>query len=195
MKYLSLIILSILLLDSCDLNHIKVPTIVPREREAKTPTQLDLDNLKPIKFKLLNETKEELDSFNTVRVYHLEGEIYNGWALQIFEGSKHKYRYLKFEDGLISWQIGFYDTGELDHDFHMQDGMNYGSQRMWLRNGHFYIDTYFLEGEIQHGKQYRWYTNNKLAEESEFYQGKLIYRIKYNMDGNLVEHTGQVPSR
>jgi hypothetical protein len=131
---------------------------ISRERNPITPSQVELDALKPIEFNKLKELRVETSKGSFYRKYELESELYNGWALLIYKANEHKYRYMKIEKGLVVWQIGYYDNGDLDLDFRGKDGVNYGIQRMWRKGGTKYIDTYFLEGAIQHGMQYRWAT-------------------------------------
>ena len=97
------------------------------------------------------------------------------------------------DDGLVVWQVGYYDTGEIDHDFHMKNGFNMGSQRMWNKGGGLYIDTYFLEGGIQHGPQKRWYGNGQLAMDAFFRNGTPIYEVLFDTDGTVVNAKGKLP--
>lgn len=168
---------------------------ISRERNPITPSQVALDALKPIEFHKLKELRVETSKGSFYRKYELESELYNGWALLIYKVNEHKYRYMKIEKGLVVWQIGFYDNGDLDLDFRGKDGVNYGIQRMWRKGGSKYIDTYFLEGAIQHGMQYRWAENNTLAEESKYENGSLIYRLQFDQHQKVIKSEGLIPDK
>lgn len=136
---------------------------------------------------LMQESKVHIDSLhlNNGRAF-LKDTSFSGWTYQIFENNEHRYRYTKFENGFKVWQIGYYENGVLDHDFHVLNNENKGSQRMWRSDGSPYIDNYFLEGGILHGVQKRWYADYQLAMESKYDEGKLIYKYEYDKKGNLL---------
>lgn len=138
---------------------------------------------------------ESVEGAYTLRTFSLNGVTFEGWAYQVFLDTEHRFRYTKFEKGLAVWQIGYYDNGDLGHDFHMKDGLNYGSQRMWRKGGGLYIDTFFLEGEIQHGLQYRWHGNGALAREALFNNGNLSYEVLFDKIGNITEKKGDLPKK
>ena len=129
------------------------------------------------------------------RIYSNKNGLYNGWAVKVFSDTEHKYRYTKFEEGLSTWQIGYFDNGDLGHDFHMKDGKNYGSQRMWHKGGTLYIDTYFLEGAVQHGKQLRWYGNGVLARDALYDNNQLVFEVEFDLEGNPTKKTGKLPTK
>ena len=103
---------------------------VPRENNPKTPKQDRLEPWVKVNFQELAENLDTLDSGKVVRVYSRDGNLFSGWAKQIFEVNEHRFRCMYFQEGLVEWQIGYFDNGDLDHDFHMKDGNNFGSQRM-----------------------------------------------------------------
>lgn len=139
--------------------------------------------------------KQTPEGNRTIRYYTLKNQPYSGWALQLFENNEHKYRYMKFEQGLTVWQIGYYDNGDLDLDFHLKDGVNCGSQRMWRKHGAKYIDTYMAEGGKQEGIQLRWHANNILAREAMFDNGKAVYEVLFNTQGAVTKTSGKVPEK
>ncbi len=161
---------------------------IDRGRNPHTPLQTELEALSPLSFADLTETRHPKEDHTTLKVYLREGKPYYGWALQIFPDNEHRYRYIKLENGIVTWQIGYYDNGDLDFDFRMKDGKAFGSQRMWRKNQERYIENYFLEGGVQHGMQYRWFSGNRLAEEAEYNNGVLLYRKQYNEQGELLPH-------
>lgn len=169
--------------------------IVPYEYETYVPSQNQLKKISKLDYNKLEIKRTRLKSGKYIKYHYLNGKLYNGWVFQIFENDKHKYRYLKIENGLITWQIGYFDNGQLDHDFHQKHGYDCGRQRMWRRNGDKYIDNFKLEGEISHGDQYRWSANNILAEHSKYENGKLIFKIIYDESGNILKTEGNPPKK
>lgn len=157
----------------------ELPKVVPYNKNPNTPTQQQLDAVNPISIELLNITYIKENAINP-KIYTLDSLPFSGWTIQIFHDSDHKFRYVLLQSGLPEWQIGFYDNGDLDHDFHMKNGQNKGSQRMWRKNGIRYIDTYFKEGGIQHGEQFRWDNNDNLIWEAIYNNGILISESHYD---------------
>lgn len=168
---------------------------IPRGINPQTPTQVALEEVVGIPFKALKETQSMNDRGRIYRSYDYENKPYNGWARQLLPDTDHRYRYMKFIDGVISWQIGYYADGTLDFDFHGKNGENYGSQRMWLADGTLYIDTYFLEGGVQHGPQKRWHSNHVLARDALYEKGELVYEVLFDQEGRITEKKGKVPSK
>lgn len=171
----------------------ELPDQVPYGENPATPSQALLDKLLLISFDSLTEEVLKAKDGSIIRTFSLDQKPYSGWAIQVFPDTHHRYRYTKYEAGLPVWQIGYYDNGRLDHDFHMKGGQNYGSQRMWRGDGSPYIDTYFAEGGIQHGPQKRWYDNGILARDAQFQHGELVYEVLWNKDGKITEEKGMVP--
>lgn len=164
---------------------------VPYQAKPPIPTMEALDDLD-----LTDQTaltiEETRDSLGIItRQYFLKDLPFSGWTKAVFLDTDHRYRYVRYESGFPVWQIGYYDNGEIDHDFHIKNGKNKGAQRMWNKGGQLYIDTYFEEGGIQHGKQYRWYGDGTLARDAEFSHGKLIYEILYDKTGKETTRKGE----
>ena len=154
-----------------------IPGNVPYGFNPKTPSQKDL--------KKVSRTNNDSLKFLNGTAY-LSDRIFDGWTYQIFENNDHRYRYIKYEKGKKVWQIGYFASGVLDHDFHVFNDKNKGSQRMWRGDGTPYIDNFFLEGGVLHGVQKRWYSDNRLALESEYNKGTLVYKKEYDELGNLI---------
>ena len=165
----------------------------PGELILQPPSKEVLDNLNPIPFDQLEESWSMNSSLQKIKIYIWKDRVFDGWALQVFPDSDHRFRYLKFELGEIVWQIGYYDNAELDHDFHLEQGNNYGSQRMWRKGGAPYINNYFLRGGVQNGMQFRWYAHHQLAEKSYYENGVLIYKLKLDTNGQVLEQFGVIP--
>jgi len=154
-----------------------IPDTVPYGLNPRTPAHKDLKEI----------SRTNIDALSTINeTAYLDGQVFNGWTYQIFEDNEHRYRYTKYEKGKKVWQIGYYANGVLDHDFHVLNGKNKGSQRMWREDGTPYIDNFFLEGGIMHGVQKRWYSGNRLAMESKYENGTLIYKKEYDESGKLI---------
>lgn len=157
---------------------IQVPTVVPYGIQPNTPTKIALDHIATVDYDNLEMTDSK---------YKLNLKLFDGWAIKLFEDTEHKYRYTKFINGQVVWQIGYFDNGDIGHDFHILGDENYGSQRMWRKGGIGYIDTYFLQGGHQHGTQKRWHSNGQLEWISEYQSGLLLSEVKYDVDGNEVK--------
>jgi hypothetical protein len=170
-----------------------LPEVVPREINPETPSYEILSKNITVEFNSLSEEVTNLDKMRTTRVYSLNGERYSGWAYQEFFDSEHRHRFTLFYYGSAVWQIGYFQDLDLGHDFHMKDGYNYGSQKMWNNDGGLYIDTYFLEKEIQHGIQKRW-SGRQLVRDALFDKGSLIYDVSFDGQGNIMKIEGTLPS-
>lgn len=128
---------------------------------------------------------------NECDLYYLGGDLFAGWAQQVFEDTDHRYRYLKFEEGKMVWQIGYYSNGTLGHDFRMKNCANYGPSRMWRADGTPYIEGFYSPPGVKHGIQRRWFDNGVLAMEAEYDHGSLKYEKTYDEAGNPVsDRTG-----
>lgn len=173
----------------------KVPDEVPYGVAPATPAKEALDQIATFLFDSLTVTMDKSDKMKSIRIYSDENGLYNGWAVKVFSDTEHKYRYTKFEEGLSIWQIGYFDNGDLGHDFHMKDGKNYGSQRMWRKGGGLYIDTYFLEGGVLHGPQLRWHGNGTLSRDALFDKGQMVYEILFDQQGQPTKKEGKLPDK
>lgn len=183
----------ILMAPGCSSQTGSLPEAVPREVNPETPGFELLMAGVDIQFNSLVEHVQKLDAYKTTRTYSLSGVPFTGWAYQEFHDSEHRHRFTLMRDGFPEWQIGYFDDLGLGHDFHMKDGYNFGSQKMWHKGGDPYIDTYFLEGELQHGPQKRW-TGKNLVRDALFENGTLIYDVTFDLQGNIIEVEGSLPS-
>ena len=66
---------------------------------------------------------------------------------------------------------------------------------MWFEGGMPYIDTYFLEGGIQHGPQFRWYGDGTMARDGVYEYGELVYEVLFDKSGQITERKGDVPQK
>ncbi len=178
---------------SCKGQDQGIPDKVPYGMHPETPSKTLLDKLDRVDYDSLSITEEYAEEGKIIMHFSLNGKPFNGWSSKVLDNTDHRYRYTKFEDGLVVWQIGYYDNGDLGHDFHMKDGRNYGSQRMWYKGGGLYIDTYFLLGGYEQGNQRAWHSNGVLSRDAFFEKGKLVYEVRFDGQGNVIYKSGDVP--
>lgn len=181
-------------LTSGDLNSLATLK-VPYEKEPQTPSKESLDSLDLIPFETLVIENKSTEGSNHIKYYRKDSQLFNGWAIQIFNENEHRFRYTHYANDLADWQIGYFDNGELGHDFHMKDGMNCGSARMWYKGGCPYIQTYFLEGGIGDGIAYAWHENCILSRDVLFKNGSILYEVKFDQEGKVVEKFGEIPEK
>ena len=175
-------------------NNLATPK-VPYEKNPKTPSKESLESLNLLPFEALNIEINNIEGGKHIKIYKKGSLLFNGWTIQLFKGNEHRFRYTHYTNGLADWQIGYFDNGELDHDFHMKDGVNCGSARMWQKGGCPYIDTYFLEGGIGDGPAYAWHVNCSLSRDALFDNDKLLYEVKFDAEGKIVARQGEIPEK
>ncbi len=159
--------------------------------DPATPSKDILDNLCEVKAVGLKKVhKTHVDEEDQ---YYLNDKRFTGWACDTDETNNHKFRYTKYISGSLKRQIGYYVGGQLDHDFHIQDGKSMGKERMWMDDGHLYIDHSYSSPGVMHGLQRRWHQNHVLARKAFFDNGKLIYEELFDQDGNSISLKGQKP--
>ena len=190
---LSILLLAIL--TSCHGQVVDKNLDVPYGHTPATPSKESLDMLNLIPFEALNIEMRKSKGGNQIRIYTKDNMLFDGWTIQLFKDNEHRFRYTHYANGLADWQIGYFDNGELDHDFHMKNGMNCGSARMWQKGGCLYIDTYFLEGGINDGPAYAWYENCVLSRDALFDKDRMVYEVKFDREGNIVEKYGEIPEK
>jgi len=160
-------------------------------RKPNTPTRDTLEKWVTIRADQLTKIRKN-DSIAFDK-YLWNDKPFTGWSREIFEDNDHKYRYAKYENGIMVWQIGYYSSGQLDADFHMKDGKNVGSSRMWHSDGSPYIDNFFnMEGEPD-GLLWSWNKNGIVSRKGLYKNGKMIYEIYYDMNGQIKESKGEMP--
>ena len=187
--------LLLVLMNSCHGQIDDIGLDVPYGQNPKTPSKGSLDILHLIPFDALSIEVRKRDDGKQIRVYSKDNKLFDGWTLQLFNDNEHRFRYTHYADGLADWQIGYFDNGELDHDFHMKNGVNCGSARMWQKGGCLYIDTYFLEGGINHGPAYAWHENCVLSRDALFDKDRMVYEVKFDSEGEIVEKNGAIPDK
>lgn len=168
---------------------------VPYGKTPSTPSMEDLEALNLIPFEELVIEMKEMEVGKRIRIHKKDFILFNGWTKQLFEDNEHRFRYTHFKDGFAVWQIGYFDNGELDHDFHMKNGMNFGSSRMWQKGGCLYISTHFKKGGINHGHAYAWHENCVLSRDALYDKDRIVYEIKFDTDGEIVEKLGKIPEK
>jgi antitoxin component YwqK of YwqJK toxin-antitoxin module len=191
MRY-TILLLLILALSSCSgQTNNSVETTITDIRKPITPTRDILEKWVTIQADQLTKIRKN-DSIAYDK-YLWNNKPFTGWSREIFEDNDHKYRYAKYENGIMVWQIGYYANGQLDADFHMKDGKNVGSERMWHSDGSLYIDTYYNSAGEPDGLQWSWFKNGKVSRKGLYKNGEMIYEIYYDMDGQIKESKGEIP--
>ena len=182
--------LSFLLLISC-IEFTPQPSIqVPYGVDPETPSQKLLDSLAQLKMDALSNEMIDMAPGVQQRFYRLDGKPFTGWAQQNFKDSHNRTRYFKVDSGWVCWQIGYFDNGQPDCDFHALNGKNHGNQRMWTYNGTPYINTNSLNGK-NHGIQRRWHSNGNLEWYAEYDHGQAIFEVFYNKQGKIARFSGE----
>lgn len=155
------------------------------ERYPAILTPTELNALTKVDASQLEQLQE-----GSTKLYLISGQPFSGWALQVFAGHDHRYRYTQYQDGALVRQIGFYADGQIDHDFHFKDGSSYGSERMWHKNGQAYLDFYYGQAGQLEGQQYRWYASGQLALEARYVGGVMQYELEYDQAGKPIGQRG-----
>lgn len=165
----------------------ELPESVPYHRNPEVPSQELLEAN-------VTQNSEELEIKNEVNatgngrtIYYKDGELFSGWIFMEFPGNEHCCRYILLEKGLPLWQIGYFDNGQLDHDFHLKNGKDIGHQRMWHRDGTPYIDHFKNEAGNMEGKQWRWHPNGQVWWEAEYVKGELFSEKHFDANGAPLE--------
>ena len=175
------LVVACLITSTCDSQPVRshqITSIIPgtlSRAQLEALCKVDLSEIERVK----NTTPGEVNKF------YFNGELYSGWACSNNMDDKHKYRYSEYIDGIMVRQIGYFDNGQVDHDFRMNKGRSVGQQRMWMRDGHLYVDNNYNEFGEMHGPQLRWYKNHQLARDGYYENGKMIYDIEYDQSGSV----------
>ena len=154
---------------------------IDRASGLETPSKAYLDSVCIIDAEKLQRVQKS--SSEDCDRYYLDGNPFTGWACSILSDNQHKFRYELFEEGKMTWRIGYYDNGQRDADFRLEDCKNYGPSRMWHRDGSMYLDQFFSSPGVPHGNHKRWHQNNALAWEAQYKYGDLLYEKHYNPEG------------
>lgn len=162
---------------------------VPYSQHPETPSQLLLDSLALVPMDSLAKKEVVIVQDCKQVFYTLNNKAYTGWAKEDFLSSHNRIRYYQIDSGLVNWQIGYFDNGQLDCDFHALNGFNHGSQRMWFRDGTPYINHNATIGK-KHGLQQRWHPNGQLDWQAEYVNDSLIYEVKYSPEGKIKHFDG-----
>ena len=162
--------------------------------KSKNPKIPSLDSLRSWSNTLAQHLeKKTKNDENPWDEYSLNNQKFSGWAFEEFPETNHKFRFTLYIDGQMVRQIGYYDQGQIDHDFNMKDGQSLGSEKMWKEDGHLYIDHFYSEPGKMHGLQLRYHDNHKIARKALFEDGNRIFEIKYDRMGNILETIGKIP--
>jgi hypothetical protein len=159
---------------------------VPYGENPEIPAQATLETLATLDFKELEDEPVEINAERKQHFYRLKGEPYTGWAKHDLLAENQRMRYIKIDSGYVVWQIGYFDNGNPDCDFHALNGLNHGSQRMWKRDGQPYIDTYSLN-DVPSGTQRRWHPNGQLEWKAVYENGVNIEEVFYSPEGEVTE--------
>ncbi len=138
----------------------------------------------------LDSIKRQLGKQTT---YYHKGKLFTGWACSIDMNTEHRYRYAKFEDGLLVWQLGYFASGNIGHDFRRKGDKSMGSERMWKADGSLYIKGFYSAPGVFDGLQERWYSNGQKASESLYQHGRMLYMVEWSTNGWMVKAKGNVP--
>lgn len=160
-------------------------------RDPSIPSFTELESLANISFDELEKTILPFNS-NSIKYYY-KGQYYAGWAIKQFDDTEHKFRFFYFQAGSQVRQIGYYNNGNVGHDFNFKNDKSYGSERMWRSDGSPYVDNYYSQPGVMHGKQYRWHPDNQLAMKSYYDNGLLCTKISYDIDG-MITSEYQIPN-
>jgi hypothetical protein len=162
---------------------------VPYGQDPETPSQTMLDSIATMVKDSLKVQMVEIAPDRTQHFYTYHEVPFSGWVKEVFLDSNHRTRYYQIDSGFVNWQIGYFDNGILDCDFHALNGFNHGNQRMWSRDGRPYINTYSIQDQ-KHGLQQRWHSNGALDWKAIYDHGALIYGVNYNPEGKIYHFAG-----
>jgi len=162
---------------------------VPYDHNPETPSQLVLDSLAVLPMDSLVKKDVEITQDRKQVFYTLNDRAYTGWATENLLSSHNRIRYYQIDSGFVNWQIGYFDNGQLDCDFHALDGFNHGSQRMWSRDGTPYVNLNSIMDK-KHGLQQRWHPNGQLDWQAEYVNDSLLYEVKYTPEGKIKSFDG-----
>lgn len=108
---------------------------VPYGLNPETPPKTQLEAIATVEIEQLESSLEAVDSTRQDHFYQVHGLPFSGWAKQDFLEGHQRTRHYKIEQGWVNWQIGYFDNGLPDCDFHALNGKDHGNQRMWARDG------------------------------------------------------------
>lgn len=162
---------------------------VPYGRDPETPKQSLLDSLAILRMDSLEIIEVEVLPDRKQHFYQFHQKPFSGWVKEDFKETHQRIRYYQIDSGFVNWQIGYFDNGQLDCDFHSLKGLNHGNQRMWSRDGTPYINTNSIMDK-KHGIQKRWHPNGELNWLAEYDSGKLVYEISYTPKGKIKKFDG-----
>lgn len=163
---------------------------VPYGQNPETPSQEFLESICEVDIQSLKKDLIPLNDEKDQYFYSIDGSPFSGWAKEDFSEKYHRIRYTLIDSGFISWQIGYFTNGYRDCDFHMKNGYNEGSQRMWAEEGYPYLNTFSIKDNL-HGEQWRWFPNGALHWHALFDSGAVIYEQNFDIEGRIKSFTGK----
>ena len=172
-----------------------IPVQIPYHRDPETPSLAALQAISKIDASALERHQVFDEAGEGIQTFSLDGELFTGWAYFLHPDTDHRYRFIFCKAGKIHWQVGYYDNGQLDHDFHMKADKSFGSERMWNKNGRPYIDYFYDPPGEMDGVQYRWHGNGVLAREGLYKKGEMVYEVIFDKEGRPIEKKGKVPEK
>ncbi len=115
--------------------------------------------------------------------YYRNGVPYNGWACSIDSTNRHMYRISNIQKGKLVRQIGYFSNGQVDHDFKATNGLGIGSNRMWMEDGHIYVQYYYSSPGVKHDTSVRYYKNHQIALLEVYDSGRLLQKTEWDTSG------------
>lgn len=168
---------------------------IDRGLNPRSPSQKVLKAANPVGHRTLNVEHMQTAEGRTQRVFLSNGKRYNGWTVDVNMQADVRTKYFKYVNGLVEWQVGFFDTGELTIDQRKKDGLNYGHSRFWNKRGEVYISGFYSEPGKAHGPQKSWFKDGSIARDGLYEHGELIYDVMFDESGQITEHQGTLPKK
>lgn len=171
-------------------------SIIDRSKNPRTPSQKLLKSLNPIDNRSLNVEHMKSAEGRTQRVFLKDGKRFNGWTTDYNDQIDISTKFFKYVNGLVEWQIGFYNSGELNLDVRKTDGLNYGHQRFFNKQGFQYIDGFYSEPGKADGVQQSWFADGKIARDALYNKGEIVYDVMFDQTtGKVNEYHGTLPDK
>lgn len=168
---------------------------IDRGLNPRSPSQKLLKSANPVGHRTLNVEHMQNEEGRTQRVFLSNGKRFNGWSVDVNMQADVRTKYFKYVNGLVEWQVGFFDTGELTIDQRKTNGLNYGHTRFWNKKGEVYINGFYSEPGKAHGPQQSWFKDGTLARDGLYEHGEMLYDIMFDESGKITEHHGTLPKK
>ena len=118
-------------------------------------------------------------------IYKFEDKRFTGMARDHYpeEGLTLEYH---IEDGLITRQLGWKDSGVKERDYQYRKGVLNGTVIGYYDNGQKYFEEIYIDG-LHHGIQYSWYSDGSLRTKSEQVNGFEIMRFEFTAPAGVLD--------